>query len=71
MALAPEQDRELREELGRFAALIAMNDGEGQERILDHVFLLIGLDPTWEDWLPYARAYLPAYCHQPEGEHRR
>lgn len=68
MALTHEQDRRVRAELDRFAPLIAMNDEDWQERILDHVFLLVGLDPEWADWLPYARAYLPAFRDEDERQ---
>lgn len=61
-----EQDRRVRAELDRFAPPIAMNDAAWQERILDHVFLLVGLDPEWADWLPYARQYLSAYRQEDE-----
>ena len=66
MALTHEQDRRIRPELERFAPLLAMTDAAWQERILDHVFMVLGLDPAWADWLPYAREYLRAF--RDEGE---
>lgn len=59
-----ELDCRLRAELARLAPLLAMADDADRERILEHAFLLIGLDPDWADWLPYAREYLPAYCRE-------
>jgi len=68
MAMTCEQDRRVRAELDRFVPLIAMNDAAWQERILDHVFLLVGRDAEWADWLPYARKYLPAFRDEDERQ---
>jgi len=62
--LPEAQDRALRAELDTLAPLLAMTRGDDQDRILDHAFTLVGLDPEWAVWLHYARRYLTEYRHR-------